>query len=92
MVVGSGTTTVWCGVTFVPNLLLLLFLQSIGARIRRRSRSCAMWMGVAMRSHNRAPLKVSYGVVVVLVMVVGLVAYIYLCGLVVWVLAVMVVV
>ena len=21
--VGSGTTTVWCGVTFVPNLLLL---------------------------------------------------------------------
>ena len=22
---GSGTTTVWCGVTFVPNLLLLLF-------------------------------------------------------------------
>ena len=23
MMVGSGTTTVWCGVTFVPNLLLL---------------------------------------------------------------------
>ena len=25
MMVGSGTTTVWCGVTFVPNLLLLFF-------------------------------------------------------------------
>ena len=25
--VGSGTTTVWCGVTFVPNLLLLVFYR-----------------------------------------------------------------
>ena len=25
MMVGSGTTTVWCVVTFVPNLLLLVF-------------------------------------------------------------------
>ena len=25
MMMGSGTSTVWCGVTFVPNLLLLLF-------------------------------------------------------------------
>ena len=42
MMVGSGTTTVWCGVTFVPNLLLLFFTQSICARIRRRSLSCVM--------------------------------------------------
>ena len=26
--VGSGTSTVWCGVTFVPNLLLLLFFTA----------------------------------------------------------------
>ena len=43
---------------------------------------------MAMQPHNRAPLKVSNGVVVVFVLVVGLVAYIYLSGLVVWVLAV----
>ena len=28
MVVGSGTTTVWCGVMFVPNLLLLIFYSA----------------------------------------------------------------
>ena len=38
-------------------------------------------MGVSLQPHNRAPLNVSNGVVVVLVVVVGLVAYIYLSGL-----------
>ena len=28
MMVGNGTTTVWCGVTFVPNLLLLFFFYT----------------------------------------------------------------
>ena len=27
MMVGSGTTTVWYGVTFVPNLLLLFYTE-----------------------------------------------------------------
>ena len=81
MMVRSGTDNVWGGVTFVPNLLLLFFTQSISGRIRRRNPSCATWMGVTTQPHNRATLKVGYGILVVLVLVVGLVAYIYLSGL-----------
>ena len=38
MVVGSGTTTVWCGVTFVFNLILLLFFYAAHMRTHTKEK------------------------------------------------------
>ena len=66
IMVGSGTTTVACGVTFVLNLLLFFFLQGICAHSTlMRSLSSAMWMGVVLRLLGRMFLLVSDVVVVV---------------------------
>ena len=60
VVVGSGTTTVWCGVTFVPNLLLLFFKQSICEHnTLHKSLLCVMWKGVTTRLGTQATLQVS---------------------------------
>ena len=40
MMVVSGTTTVWCGVTFVPNLLLLLFTDHMRTHTKEKPFAC----------------------------------------------------
>ena len=40
MMVGSGTTTVWCGVTFVPNLLLLIFTDHMRTHTKVKPFKC----------------------------------------------------
>ena len=40
MVVGSGTTTVWCGVTFVPNLLLFFYTEHMRTHTKEKPFVC----------------------------------------------------
>ena len=51
MMVGSGATPVWCGVMFVPNLLLLFYRAYMRTHTKEKP-----FVGVAMRPHNRATL------------------------------------